>query len=65
MKACNKYLEALNAIGYFSSEYTGTNTILQVVGPFGQDFEMNKENKKWMIEYIATENYDRKNLVIK
>ena len=44
MKACNKYLEALNAIGYFSSEYTGTNTILQVVGPFGQDFEMNKEN---------------------
>jgi len=26
---------------------------------------MNKENRKWMIEYIATENYDRKNLVIK
>jgi len=35
MKACNKYLEALNSIGYFSSEYDGTNTILQVAGPFG------------------------------
>ena len=35
MKACNKYLEALNAIGYFSSEYAGTNTILQVEDPFG------------------------------
>jgi len=42
----------------------GDKAILQI-NVLGYNIDLVKESGKWMIEYIATENYDRKNLVIK
>lgn len=39
-------------------ENSGTKAVLQMGGEEGYDFDMVKENGKWMIAYIATMNYD-------
>ena len=38
-------------------ERKGDKAILQIDG-LGYNIDLSKENGKWMIEYIATENYD-------
>lgn len=51
-------LKEIDKLQFMVSENTGDNAILQITGEYGYDFELVKENGKWMIEYIATMNYD-------
>lgn len=51
-------LNEINNLQFAVSENDGSKAILQIAGQFGYDFELIKENGKWMIEYIATMNYD-------
>lgn len=51
-------LNEINNLQFMVSEKNGDKAILQIVGELGYDFELIKENGKWMIAYIATMNYD-------
>jgi len=51
-------LNEINNLQFVVLENTGDKAILQIVGELGYDFELIKENGKWMIEYISTMNYD-------
>jgi hypothetical protein len=51
-------LNEINNLQFMVSEKNGDKAMLQIVGELGYDFELIKENGKWMIAYIATMNYD-------
>lgn len=51
-------LNNINNLQFVIVENSRSKAILQVIGEFSYDFELIKENGKWMIEYIATNNYD-------
>jgi hypothetical protein len=51
-------LNEIDHLQFAVSENNGNKAILQVAGHWGYDFEMTKVNDKWLIEYIATLNYD-------
>lgn len=51
-------LNEIENLQFAVSENNGEKAILQVAGNWGYDFEMTKVNGKWLIEYIATMNYD-------
>jgi len=51
-------LNEIDNLQFAVSERNGDKAILQVAGHWGYDFELTKENGKWLIEYIATLNYD-------
>ena len=51
-------LNEIDNLQFLVSENDGNKSILQIIGEFGYDIELINENGKWMIEYIATMNYD-------
>lgn len=51
-------LNEIDNLQFLVSENDGNKAILQIIGEFGYDIELINENGKWMIDYIATMNYD-------
>ena len=51
-------LNEIEKLQFAVGKIDGNKALLQMAGETGYEIEMEKDNGKWMIEYIATLNYD-------